>query len=153
MRIDDDLAESDQFLHDQLADARVGTSVDITSSADDGTGQVHETTVRYTVQEILPDSPEGEMAASTDGRVWDDLATPAAPYALAASPDGAVTRRSSTARSTTTGASRLARTRSNGPSTSLSGRRSADTAPATPLRSALAMVASTAAAEMSMAST
>lgn len=67
MRIDDDLAESDQFLHDQLADARVGTSVDIASSADDGTGQVQETTVRYTVQEILPDSPEGEMAASTDG--------------------------------------------------------------------------------------
>ncbi|MCT1602734.1 FKBP-type peptidyl-prolyl cis-trans isomerase [Kocuria sp. p3-SID1433] len=67
MRVDDDLAESDQFVHDQLAQARVGTSVDITSSTDDGTGQVQETTVRYTVQEILPETPDGEMAASTDG--------------------------------------------------------------------------------------
>ena len=67
MRVDEDLAESDQFVHDQLAQARVGTSVDITSSTDDGTGQVQETTVRYTVQEILPETPDGEMAASTDG--------------------------------------------------------------------------------------
>lgn len=67
MRVDDDLAEKDQFVHDQLADARVGTSVDITSSTDDGTGQVQETTVRYTVQEILPGSPEGEMAPSPEG--------------------------------------------------------------------------------------
>lgn len=34
---------------------------------------------------------DGALAASTDGRAWDELATPAAPYALATSPDGAIT--------------------------------------------------------------
>ncbi|WP_260853516.1 FKBP-type peptidyl-prolyl cis-trans isomerase [Kocuria palustris] len=67
MRVDEDLKEQDEFVHGQLADARVGTSVDITSSADDGTGQVQETTARYTVEQILPDSPQGPMQPSPEG--------------------------------------------------------------------------------------
>src|SRR5215218_2361080 len=68
-------------------------------------------------------------------------------------PPGAVTRRSSAAASTTIGASRLARTMSNTSSIAASGVVLAATAPATPLRRALASVAVTAAGEMSIAAT
>lgn len=67
MTLNDAMREEDSFTYDRLADARVGTSVDITRTTDSGAGQTAETTTRYTVREIIPREIEGEMQPASDG--------------------------------------------------------------------------------------
>lgn len=67
MRLDDELKGEDQFTYDQLAGSRVGTSLDLTQTVDMGDGQPQEMTTRFTVEEIVPEGPEGEMQPSPSG--------------------------------------------------------------------------------------
>lgn len=67
MTLDEAMKEEDSFTYDQLKDARVGTTVDITRSTDAGAGQVTETTTRYTVREIVPSEIDGLMSPTPEG--------------------------------------------------------------------------------------
>lgn len=65
--LDDEFREEDSFTYDQLADARVGTTVDITETSDAGAGQTTETTTRYTVRDVIDSSVEGLMEPTPEG--------------------------------------------------------------------------------------
>lgn len=94
MRLDDELREEDRFTYDQLTDARVGTSLDLTQSVDAGGGQPQEMTTRFTVEEIVPENPEGEMQPSPSGLpavTEDEDGTPQITAPQGEAPDEVVT--------------------------------------------------------------
>ncbi|ROZ63733.1 hypothetical protein EDL96_05100 [Kocuria soli] len=65
--LDDSMREEDSFLYDQLSKARVGTTVDVTTTSDAGAGQTTESTTRYSVREVIPSEIEGEMQPTPEG--------------------------------------------------------------------------------------
>lgn len=67
MSLDETLKDEDPFTYDQLKDAKVGTSVDITTSSRAGAGQISESTTRYTVREIIPTEVDGLMEPTPEG--------------------------------------------------------------------------------------